>query len=264
MRVASAPTAAPAASRGSRTPACWPSSTARMSRRDIPRPRSRATSTARTCRSQVTCRTTPASSSRAAAGTMSRSAAGSPALSGPPMRRAVSASRVATVPRCRAVARSAAPGPAGWPTHQASTGNVRSPVTARARDSVSRSARTATAPGADGTVGTTSVTTTGTGVMPTVTLSWLPLSAPTSLAKRAETATGTGPGSGKAVATRVRAASSAPPSSTVAAIRSAVPVGVADTPTVRSLNLLGIGGAGRGGPDPIRQWASPPIRRAAR
>ncbi|RAO40104.1 Platelet binding protein GspB [Micromonospora noduli] len=79
--------------------------------------------------------------------------------------------------------------------------------------------------------------------MPTVTLSRLPLSAPTSPAKRAETATGTGPGSGKAVATRVRAASSAPPRSTVAAIRSVVPVGVADTVTVGSLNLLGTGGA---------------------
>ncbi len=116
-------------------------------------------------------------------------------------------------------------------------------MTARARDSVSRSARTAKAPGADGTVGTTSVTMIGTGVVPTVTLSRLPRSAPTSLAKRSETATGTGPGSGKAVATRVRAASSAPPSSTVAAIRSEVPVGAPDNVTVGSRTLFGIGGA---------------------
>ena len=52
------------------------------------------------------------------------------------------------------------------------------------------------------------MTTTGTGVVPTVRLSWrAACRTPTSSAKRAETATGTGPGSGKAVATRVRAAS---------------------------------------------------------
>ena len=58
-------------------PACWPSSTARISRRVIPSPRSRATSTARACRSQARAARRRRPAAAAAAGTSSRSAAGS-------------------------------------------------------------------------------------------------------------------------------------------------------------------------------------------
>ncbi len=208
-------------------PACWPSSTVRISRRVIPRPRRRATSTARARRSNVTCSTSPASISSTAAGTSSRSTAGSPAFNGPPVSRAVSDARVVTAPR-RSSATSAL---TGRPTHHASTGTSKSPVTARARERASKSARTAAAPGADGTAGSTSTTLTWTGVSPTVRSSREPRRAPASPAKRAETATGTGPGAGKAVATSVLAASGGPFSATVVVILSSVPAEVGVTAT---------------------------------
>ena len=98
--------------------------TARISRRYMPRPRSRATSRARTCRSQVTCRTTPASSSRPQPARAAGAPPGSPARTGPSVQPGGFGGAGRDGAEVQGGGAGGGVGPVGWPTHQASTGEL--------------------------------------------------------------------------------------------------------------------------------------------